>query len=189
MYRTLIVLGLAQCFGQTAQPVMVLLGGIVGASMAPSMALATLPVALMIVGTACMVIPASLLMARIGRRAGFLIATGGAILAGLLAAWAINLGQFWLFCLAAFMVGCYGAFMQQFRFAVAESVPEDKAGKCVSLLMLAGIVAAFLGPEVASRLSALPGQITHAGSFFWSERPYGLFFLLPVMLPQYLLAG
>ena len=171
-YRSLIILGLAQCFGQTAPPIMILLGGLVGAEIAPAKALITLPVALMVVGTACTAIPASLLMARIGRKAGFLTATAGASLAGLLATWGVSSGDFWLFCLAAFLVGAYVAFMQQFRFAVAESVPAAKVPKAISILMLAGIVAAFLGPEVATRMAHLnPGMLwgqteaVYAGSF------------------------
>ena len=67
-YRTLIVLLAAQCFGQTAAPVLVLLGGLVGTQIAPSANLATLPLAFMIIGTACTTAPASMLMARVGRK-------------------------------------------------------------------------------------------------------------------------
>ena len=74
-YRTLIVLLAAQCFGQTAAPVLVLLGGLVGTQIAPSANLATLPLAFMIIGTACTTAPASMLMARIGRKLGFLFAS------------------------------------------------------------------------------------------------------------------
>ncbi|MCS5584484.1 MAG: MFS transporter, partial [Pseudomonadales bacterium] len=156
-YRTLIVLGIAQCFGQTAAPMMVLLGGIVGARLAPDLSWATLPLAVMVLGTACTTVPATLLMARYGRKAGFLVASGYSSTAGLVAALAIYAGNFPLFCVAAFLVGSNSAFIQQFRFAVAESVPADQIAKCLSLLMLAGIVAAFVGPAVASGFSQVAG--------------------------------
>lgn len=165
MYRTLIVLWVAQCFGQSASPMVVLLGGIVGAAIAPSADLATLPMALMIIGMACSTFPASMLMSRWGRKAGFLLATGCCCCAGLIAAHAITIRSFPLFCFSAFMIGGYVAFMQQFRFAVAESVPADKVPKAVSALMLAGIVAAVCGPETAERLSRVPGLADYAGSF------------------------
>jgi len=165
MYRTLVVIGLAACFGQTVAPVIILLGGLVGATLAPSMELATLPISLMIIGTACTSVPAAFLMARVGRRRGFLIASGYGASAALLAAWAIDGQQFLWFCVATFLMGSYLAFMHQARFAVAESVPENMVAKCVSWYMLAGIVAAFLGPEMAYRLSALPGLAPHAGAF------------------------
>ena len=68
-YRTLIVLTFAQCFGQTAAPILVLLGGIVGAQIAPSIDWATLPIAIQIAGIAFATIPASYLMSKIGRKA------------------------------------------------------------------------------------------------------------------------
>ncbi len=159
------MLAAAQSFGQTATPILVLLGGIVGARIAPDPSWATLPLAIMIIGVACATIPASLLMSRIGRKAGFLIGSGVAILAGLVAAWSIEVEMFLLFCLASFMIGNYAAFMQQFRFAVAESVPPDEVPKCLSFLMLAGIVAAILGPEVGNLFSRTEGLSDYVGSF------------------------
>ena len=159
------MLAAAQSLGQTATPILVLLGGIVGARIAPDPSWATLPLAIMIIGVACATIPASLLMSRIGRNAGFLIGSGVAILAGLVAAWSIEVEMFLLFCLASFMIGNYAAFMQQFRFAVAESVPPDEVPKCLSFLMLAGIVAAIIGPEVGNRFSRTEGLSDYVGSF------------------------
>lgn len=177
-YRTLVVLWVAQSFGQTAAPIMVLVSGIVGARLAPSLQWSTLPLAMMVVGTAVSTTPASLLMSRIGRRAGFMIATGYAMVAGLVAAWAISIEHFYLFCFSAFLVGSYAAFLQQFRFAVAESVPAGEVARSVSLLMLAGIVAALLGPEVASRFSDLEGLPAFTGSFLGLSALMGCSFLV-----------
>ncbi len=164
-YRTLGVLMLAQCFAQTAAPVVVLLGGIVGAVLAPSTSLATLPVALMIVGTAATTVPAALLMGRFGRKAGFLLGAGAACASGLVAAHAIHVESFVLFCLATFLVGANNAFVQQYRFAVAESVPSARVAPALSFLMLAGVVAAVLGPETASRMADFLAWGTYSGSF------------------------
>ncbi|MEC7379542.1 MAG: MFS transporter [Pseudomonadota bacterium] len=164
-YRTLIVLLAAQCFGQTAAPVLVLLGGLVGTQIAPSANLATLPLAFMIIGTACTTAPASMLMARVGRKLGFLSASLLSIFASLLAAWAVHQQSFSFFCLAAFLIGSYIAFLQQYRFAVAESVAMEEVPKCLSILMLAGIVAALLGPEVALQYSSVDGLPDYVGSF------------------------
>ncbi len=165
MYRTLIVLAIAQSFAQCGAPVVVLLAGIVGVTMAPSPEMATLPVALMIVGTAATTIPAALIMSRFGRKTGFMLGAAYAAAAGLLAAWAITISVFWLFCLATFLIGSHNAFIQQYRFAVAESVPPAKAGSAISLLMLAGVVAAFMGPEIAARMRNFMGLAEFAGSF------------------------
>lgn len=164
-YRTLIVLTIAQCFGHTAAPILVLLGGIVGAQIAPSPDLATLPIAVQILGIASSAIPASMFMSRAGRKAGFLAGTALAICAALLAAYAISRASFALFVFAGFLIGVYIAFMQQFRFAVAESVPSELIPRSLSILMLAGIVSALLGPEVGRRFSDVEGLPLYVGSF------------------------
>jgi len=164
-YRTLIVLLAAQCFGQTAAPILVLLGGLIGAQIAPSANLMTLPLAFMIIGTAATTAPASMFMARVGRKIGFLFGSGLAVFASLLAALGVYQQSFAVFCLAAFLIGSYLAFLQQYRFAVAESVAPGAVPKSLSILMLAGIVAALLGPEVGRRFSSVDGLPDFVGSF------------------------
>lgn len=183
-YRTLIVLTFAQCFGQTAAPILVLLGGIVGAQIAPSADLATLPIAIQIIGIASAAIPASFLMSKVGRRAGFLAATVLAIVAALLAARAVFLESFVLFVCACFLIGNYIAFLQQFRFAVAESVPREMIPKCLSVMMLAGIVAALMGPEVGRRFSTVEGLPLYVGSFLGLAAMLSMSFLILLLFYQ-----
>jgi len=161
----LITLTLAACVAQTGAPMVVLLGGIVGAGLAPVPGLATLPVALMIVGTAMTTIPASLLMRRMGRKFGFIFAACYAGFGGLLAALAIVNDGFWLLCVATFLMGSHNAFVQQYRFAVAESVPKERLGRSLSVLMLAGVVAAYIGPKLATELQGAVSVHLYAGSF------------------------
>lgn len=177
-YRTLIVLTCAQCFGQTAAPILVLLGGIVGAQIAPSVDWATLPIAIQIAGIASATIPASYLMSKVGRKLGFLAGTALAICAALFAAWGIYQQSFTLFCIASFFIGNYIAFLQQFRFAVAESVPNEQIPKCLAFLMLAGIVAAFLGPEVGRSFSVVEGFPDYVGSFLGMAAMLSVSFLI-----------
>ncbi|MBV1877765.1 MAG: MFS transporter [Pseudomonadales bacterium] len=164
-YKPLVVLTLAQIFAQCAAPIVVLLGGIIGSKLAPSTDLATLPVALMIVGTAATAIPAALLMSKIGRQAGFIFGAAYASGAGLLGAYAISTQSFYLFCLATFLIGSHNAFIQQYRFAAAESVSAEKVGPALSILMLAGVGAAYIGPEVALRTQYSAHWGEFAGSF------------------------
>lgn len=122
------VLVAAQCFGQTAAPILVLLGGIVGAQIAPSRDFATLPLAIMITGTAFATVPASMLMARFGRKTGFVSGSLLAILAGVIAAWSISEQNFAVFCLASFFIGNYITFLQQFRYTTLITLRQDKTG-------------------------------------------------------------
>jgi MFS family permease len=163
--RNVLVLAVSQALGMAGVSAVILLGGIIGAGIAPTPALATLPVSIMIVGGAIASIPAALLMRRIGRRRGFVIGATVAGLAALLAATAVARGNFALFCLATLFIGANGAFVQQYRFAASESVPPERAGRAVSFVLVGGIVAGLIGPEVARRSRDLLAAAPYAGSF------------------------
>lgn len=135
--------------GMTSAPVIVLLGGIVGVALAPSPALSTLPVAMLVVGVALLTVPAALIMRRIGRRTGFIAASLVAASACILGIYAIHAQSFFLFSVVAFLIGGNMAFVQQYRFAAAESVEPARVSKAVSTVLLGGVAAAFLGPELA----------------------------------------
>ncbi len=149
--RNTLILFAAQCAFVSGTVLMVTVGGIVGSHLAPSPALVTLPMSIMVVGTALATVPASLLMARLGRRAGFVLAAAMALAGALLAAHALALGSFVLFCSGAAVIGATLAFSQQFRFAAAESVAPERVGAAVSFILLGSIGGALIGPELAAR--------------------------------------
>lgn len=161
----LVVLFFSQCLALSTVPAIVLIAGLVGARLNETAALATLPVAASVVGTALGTVPAAMVMRRWGRRAGFIGAMVAGSLFSMAAAIAILISHFWLFCLAILLMGIPVAFVQQFRFAAAESVSPDRVGQAISLLMLSGMVAAWLGPELAT-LAAESGELPlYSGSF------------------------
>jgi MFS family permease len=147
--RNIPILGLSQVLCVSGVALLSLLGGLIGADLSPSPAWVTLPVSLVTVGVASSTIPAALLMGKIGRRAGFVASASLACLASLLAAYAVYQRSFVLFCIASFLIGINGAFAQQYRFAAAESVEAEHSARAVSLVLVGGIVAGFLGPELA----------------------------------------
>ena len=132
----------------TAAPMVIFAGGLIGATIAPSASLATLPVAIMVVGTAFAVIPVTLLMQKIGRKRAFVlgsfISSGGA----LLSAYSIAAQSFWGLCGGIFLLGVGLAFVQQYRFAAMESVTPDKMANAAARVLLGGLVAAYVGPEI-----------------------------------------
>ncbi|MEM7403964.1 MAG: MFS transporter [Pseudomonadota bacterium] len=163
--RNLWILVTAQAFGSCGTIMVILVGGIVGALLAPSEDLSTAPVTAVIVGVAVSTVPAALLMRWVGRRAGFILGTLFAIAGAALGAYAISLQDFWLFTAAMLPIGANQAFVQQYRFAAIESVGKDLAPKAVSTVLLGSIVAAYLGPEVAVRAADWVGEAVYAGSF------------------------
>ena len=140
---------LAQALMGSVGPVIVFVGGFVGLKLAPSATLATLPVACMIVGIALWIQPTVKVMAKLGRKKTFLIASIWGLFNALFTGFAIYLENFWLFCAAILNFGFMIASNQQFRFAAMESVDKDLASKAISTMLIAGLVAAFVGPEIA----------------------------------------
>lgn len=163
--RNLVVLVVSQALGSAGITLMVLLGGIIGADIAPTPTLATLPISIQVLGVAASTIPASLLMRRYGRRNGFVGSAIVAAFAALLAAYAVSVGSFVLFCVSTFFTGMNGAFVQQYRFAASESVEPRYASRAVSLVLVGGIFAGILGPELAKQTKDLLGGGLYAGSF------------------------
>ncbi len=142
---TLTLAGFLAAFGQVT---MVVLAGIIGAQLAPDARLATLPVTSSVLGVAMATVPAALAMARFGRRRVFI---GGALLAGtgcLLAATAVDQGNFWMYCAANLMIGANLAFTAQFRFAAAESVSVERVSRVVAWVMLGTLAAATVAPRL-----------------------------------------
>ena len=163
-WRTVGVLGVALALGASSGPLVTLSGGIVGQALAPSPLLATLPITALVLGVAICAVPAALLMGRIGRRAGFMIGAGIGATGALLAAAATTAGSFAAFCAATFVMGAAGAFAQQYRFAAAESVHASHVGRAISFVMLGGIAAGALGPEIG-RLGRSWLDAEFAGAF------------------------
>lgn len=111
--------------------------------------LATLPIFLTHAGIMLTTIPASLLMGRIGRRAGFTIGALLAILFGLLAAYAVMIRSFEMLCVSALLQGSAAAFAWYYRFAAADTSPDDFKAKAISYVMAGGIAAGLIGPQIA----------------------------------------
>lgn len=159
------MLAVAQAFTACGVIVLFTFGGIVGARIAPVPALATLPLSLAIVGVALMTLPAAGLMQRFGRKPVFVGGALGGGVAALLGAVAIEERQFGLLCVAGALLGASQALGQQYRFAAAEYVPPELAGRAVGSVMTGTLVAAVLGPELADRARHLLGAVEFSGSF------------------------
>ena len=165
MNKNLWLLILSQIFAFTAAPVTVFLSGIIGSQFSPIKSLATLPMALSIVGVAIFAIFAAKLMSIIGRRAGFIFASVGSSLAALMAAYSIIIESFLLFNLGCFLLGAGVAFSHQYRFAAVETVSKDMAPKAISIILLAGIGSAFIGPNLANISKEIIPEHLYAGSY------------------------
>ena len=163
--KNLILIIIAQIFGFTAAPVTIFLSGIIGSTLTPIVSLSTLPTAMMVVGLASSTMIASKIMSIIGRQKGFIIAAIYTSFSALLAALSIYIGEFSLYCLACFAIGNGLAFTHQYRFAAAESVKKEMIPRAISVIMLAGIGSALLGPNIAIYAQDLIPEHTFVGSY------------------------
>ena len=150
MNKNLWLLILSQIFAFTAAPVTVFLSGIIGNKFTPIKSLATLPMALSIVGIAIFAIFAAKIMSIIGRRLGFILASIGSSFASLIAAFSIIIESFIFFNLGCFLLGAGVAFSHQYRFAAVETVNKEMAPKAISIILLSGIGSAFIGPNLSN---------------------------------------
>lgn len=143
-------LAVAQALAGANSAVVYATGAVIGNMLAPSKALATLPISIFVVGMAACTLPAGAIARRYGRRAAFLAGTGCGVLVGLLSALAIVIGSFWLFCVATFFGGAYAAVVLSFRFAAADCVAPERKPRALSAVMAGGVFAGIVGPQLVN---------------------------------------
>ena len=146
--RNVRLLAIAQALGGAGPPIVISLGGLVGQSLASNPALATFPVSLYNLGLALGTLPAAWLMRRLGRRSAYLLGVVFGIAGGLIAAGGIVASGFLLFCLGTFVAGFYGSYVQSYRFAAADSASGAFKAKAISMVMIGGLFAAVIGPQL-----------------------------------------
>jgi MFS family permease len=165
------LLTLIQALALSAGTMLVLAGGVLGAQLTPEPKWSTLPLAMSIVGTACGVVPITRLMQHFGRKPVFIMSTVLGSLVALIAAASIANNSFWGLVLSAFLLGLMMSAIQQIRFAAMESVNVELIPKAASTVLLGGLVAAILGPELVT-----------LGQFFSDQDFVGGFYLTAALL-------
>ncbi|MCP4625442.1 MAG: MFS transporter [bacterium] len=150
MKRNVILLSLSQAVLITGTSLLLTSSAIVGMALAGNKSLVTLPLALLFLAQLLTTIPASLYMAKVGRRTGFMTSA----LFGLTGAAAATIGViktvFSIFCLGTTLIGMFNGFGQYYRFTAAEVVPQDFRSRAISYVMAGGVIAAFAGPNLAN---------------------------------------
>jgi MFS family permease len=143
-------LSIAQALAGANASVIFATGSIIGAMMAPDPALATVPLSVFVVGMAAGTLPAGFIARTRGRRAAFMFGTGSGILTGLIAAIAVVLGSFGLFCVATLFGGLYASVVQSFRFAAADGATPAFRPRALSWVMAGGVFAGVIGPQLVT---------------------------------------
>lgn len=145
---TLLRLFIAQALYWSCSMIGITLTALVGLQLAPLNSLATLPLALLVIGNLLSTQPLSLFMQRHGRRPGLLLGALAGIGGGLLSALGVWQASFLLFCLGALPIGVYQASAMYYRFAALEAVDEAHKGRASAWVIGGGVCAALLAPSL-----------------------------------------
>ncbi len=143
-------LAAAQALAGANAAVIFATGGIIGSTLSPDPALATVPISVFVVGMAVGTLPTGWIARRFSRRAAFQAGAGCGMVAGLVAALALWAGSFGLFCVATAFGGLYAAVVQSFRFAAADGASAAFKPRALSWVMAGGVFAGVIGPQLVT---------------------------------------
>ena len=176
--RSARVLALCQGLFTCAIAIDLTLTGLTGYQLAPDKSLATLPFAMITVAGAISTLFASFLMARIGRRLGFALGALIGTTGGMVSVWSVVHADFWTFCVGTAAVGVFQAFAQYYRLAAADAVEASQKTKAISTVLTGGVIAAVLGPALATWSKNLFPAYLFAGAYLMVALLGGLSMLL-----------
>lgn len=179
-------LAVAQALAGANATVVYATGAVVGEMLAPSKALATLPISIFVVGMALCTLPAGIVAQRYGRRAAFMLGTGCGVLTGLLATLAVLYATFALFCAATFFGGVYAAVVLSFRFAAADCAAPARRPRALSAVMAGGVFAGVIGPQLVTHTMDLWSPYLFAATYLAQAAVAAIsaFILVGVSLPM-----
>ena len=187
-WRNLWVLMAAQAVIGAQMAMVFITAGLAGAMIAPHRCLATLPVSMVMLGSAVSARPLAGFMARRGRRAGFTLACLVAAIGAAIAFAGLQTGSFAVFTLGCTLIGTYMSAQGFYRFAAADTAPARLQPKMISLVQAGGLLAALVGPQLTTLTadaSAVPFAMTFAAIIVLNMLGPLLFSLLDIpVLPQ-----
>ncbi len=164
--RNAIVLAAAQAFGGANATIVIAASALAGHYLlGEDKSLATVPITTFVFGVALATIPVQMLSRRFGRKATFLFGALFGILAGMVSARAVFVGSFELLCVGTSLSGVYNGFSQAYRFAAADTASDGFKAKAISWVLVGGVVAAIIGPQIVIHTRDLFAPIAFAGAF------------------------
>ncbi|WP_417833772.1 MFS transporter [Thalassospira xiamenensis] len=179
--RNVLFLSLCVALSASAMSLLFTVAAVIGYSLAPDKSLSTLPVAFTMIAMMATTAPSALMMSRFGRRVGFWIGSGIGMVGAVAGMGTVYWGNFWLLCVACACIGSANAIAMQYRFAAAEAAPPEFRSRAISLTMLGGLAAAFVGPNLASFARNWFDTVPFLGTFL---ALIGIQFLLVLAISQ-----
>jgi MFS family permease len=147
--RNVVLLALSQAMLMTGSSLVLSSSALIGARLAPWPSLATVPLSLQLLTTMLVMFPSARLMLRFGRRPIFVLGSLTGLVGVALATLGIRAGSFGIFSAAGCLLGVFNAVGPSYRFAASESVAPELRPRAISLTLAGGVLAAFVGPNLA----------------------------------------
>ncbi len=188
--RNVAVLVAAQAILGSQVTMIFVIGGLAGLELTRvagiNPCLATLPISMIVFGSMSTAPWMSTLMQRHGRKAGFFVGSIGGMIGSGIAAYAMSIGNFWLFLAGSYLTGTYMSAQGFYRFAAADGASDAYRPKAISYVMAGGLLSALIGPQlvkVTDGLTAVPFVGTYAMGVLINLVAMWLFLLLDLPAP------
>ncbi len=172
------LLALCQALMMSSTSLLITASSLVCLTLTPDKSLVTLPLSLQFFGLMLTSMPASMLMGRLGRKQGFLIGSLFGIIGASLLVYSVFNNLFWLFAVGSFLIGIFNGFGIYYRFAAVDMVSEENRPKAISYVMVGGVIAAFVGPNLANFGRSMFPEEPFAGGFIYATIIYILVFIV-----------
>ncbi|SLN55461.1 Major Facilitator Superfamily protein [Roseovarius gaetbuli] len=151
--RNVAVLVAAQAVLGAQMPMIFVVAGLAGQSLASNICFATLPISLIVLGSMLSATPVSHLMQTYGRRAGFMLGAMAGAVGGAIGAYGLYVASFPLFLFGSLITGTYMSAQGFYRFAAADTASDGFRPKAISYVMAGGLLSAIIGPQLVKLTS------------------------------------
>ncbi len=146
--RNVWVLVAAQAILGSQMPMIFIIGGLAGTTLASNVCWATLPISMIVLGSMLTATPLAAFMQKYGRRRGFVLTALGGAAGAVVGAIGLLQGSFLLFNIGSLLTGIYMSGQGFYRFAAADTASDSFKPKAISLVMAGGLLSAVLGPQL-----------------------------------------
>ncbi|MEM7720970.1 MAG: MFS transporter [Pseudomonadota bacterium] len=184
--RNVAVLVAAQAILGSQITMIFVVGGLAGLMIAPTPALATLPISLIVFGSMTTAPWLSAVMQRFGRKTGFFVGAIGGAIGSIIACYGLYVDSFPIFLIGSYFTGIYMSAQGFFRFAAADSASDAFRPKAISYVMAGGLIAALIGPQmvkVTDDMWVIPFLGTYAVALAMNVVGMVLFLFLDLPVP------
>ncbi len=151
--RNVVILVIAQAFLGAQMPMIFIIGGLAGQSLATNVCWATLPISLIVFGSMTTAPWLSPFMQRFGRKAGFFVGAAGGATGAVICAYGLYLGSFAVFLIGSYFTGIYMSAQGFYRFAATDLASDEFRPKAISYVMAGGLLSAVIGPQLVKATS------------------------------------